>query len=121
VNRDTAPKQTGRPAYSDSLAASRASSQALKILATLSARQSPTTPTCDVTRLSPGLPAVYELRHMKWTTWAKRPEGQGLVEGKMNTVRLKKKRPCGRHGQHNVYSKMSIAGGPFRPILYCGD
>jgi hypothetical protein len=76
---------------------------------------------CDVTRLSPGVPAVYELRHMKWTTFAKHPEGQGSVEGEKNTVRLKKKRPCGRHGQHKVYSKMSIAGGPFRPILYCGD
>jgi hypothetical protein len=76
---------------------------------------------CDVTRLSPGLPAVYELRSMHWTHWEKRPVGQGLVNRRMNTVRLKKTRPCGRHGQHKVYSKMSIAGGPFRPILYCGD
>jgi hypothetical protein len=59
---------------------------------------------------------------MKWRTWAKHPEGQGSVKGEKNTVRLKKKRPCGPPGkQTKVYSKMSIAGGPFRPILYCGD
>jgi hypothetical protein len=75
---------------------------------------------CDVTRLS-GLPAVYELRHMKWTHWNKRPVGRGLVNGKLNIVRLKRTRPCGRDGEFKTYSQMSIAGRPFRPILYCGD
>lgn len=75
---------------------------------------------CDVTRLV-GTAAVSELRHMKWTRWAKRPVGRGLVNGRMNTVRLKGTRPCGPHGERKVYSKMSIAGRPFRPILYCGD
>jgi hypothetical protein len=75
---------------------------------------------CDVTRLG-GLPEVFELRHMKWTTWNKRPVGRGLVNGKIKTVRLKKTRRCGRHGEKKVYSKMSIEGRQFRKILYCGD
>ena len=58
---------------------------------------------------------------MKWTTWNKHPVGRGLVNGKSHRVRLKKTRPCGQHGELKVYSKMSIDGRPFRPILYCGD
>ena len=75
---------------------------------------------CDVTVTS-GLPAVDYLRHMHWTTWNKHPVGRGLVNGNSHRVRLKKTRPCGQFGEHKVYSKMSIDGRPFRPILYCGD
>ena len=76
---------------------------------------------CDVTRLDPGLPAVYELRHMEWTRWNKHPVGRGLVNGRPHRVRLKRTRPCGQHGESKVYSQMSIDGRPFRSILYCGD
>lgn len=76
---------------------------------------------CDVTRLD-GLPEVYELRNMEWTRWAKGARGQGRVDGNPNTtIRFKRARSCGQHGEYQVYSKMSINGRPFRPILYCGD
>jgi hypothetical protein len=75
---------------------------------------------CDITRLS-GVASVLELRHMKWTHWNKHPVGQGLVNGKTKTVRLKGTRPCGPHGEEQVYSKMSIDGRQFGSILYCGD
>ncbi len=75
---------------------------------------------CDVT-VTGGLPSVDYLRHMKWTTWNKHPVGRGLVNGTPHRVRLKKTRPCGQNGEFKVYSKMSIDGRPFRPLLYCGD
>lgn len=75
---------------------------------------------CEVTTLS-GLPDVDTLSHMTWTTWNKHPVGRGLVNGTPHRVRLKQPRPCGRDGEFAVYSKMSIDGRAFRPILYCGD
>jgi hypothetical protein len=76
---------------------------------------------CDVTRLKPGLPELFELRHMEWTRWNKHPVGRGLVNGRPHRVRLKRTRRCGPNGEVKVYSQMSIDGRPFRPILYCGD
>ena len=61
------------------------------------------------------------LRKMKWSRWDNRARGRGLVNGKMQSVRLKKRRPCGQFGEYEVFSEMSIDGGPFRSILYCGD
>ena len=34
---------------------------------------------CDVTRLKPGLPELFEFRHMEWTRWNKHPVGRGLI------------------------------------------
>lgn len=61
------------------------------------------------------------LRKMNWSRWDKRARGRGLVNGKRQSVRLRDRRPCGQFGQYKVFSKMSIGGGPFRSILYCGD
>ena len=72
---------------------------------------------CDVTKRL----HVQRLRKMKWSRWDKRARGRGLVNGRMQSVRLKNRRPCGQFGEYNVFSKMSIGGGRFRSILYCGD
>jgi len=64
---------------------------------------------------------VVKLRSMEWTRWSKRARGRGLVDGRQSTVRLRRRRPCGRNGQYKVYSQMSINGGAFRRILHCGD
>ena len=73
---------------------------------------------CDVTRVG-GLPVVEKLRNMDWSRWA--PEGargQGRVGGnKSTTIRFKRTRPCGPNGEQRVYSKMSINGRPFHPVL----
>ncbi len=77
---------------------------------------------CNVTRYKGGIPATVErLRSMRWTRWNRRAKGQGLVNDRPVTVRLKRRRPCGRNGRYKVYSKMSIDGGAFRRILHCGD
>ena len=75
---------------------------------------------CEVTRLD-GVPEICYLRKVKWTRWDNRGVGRGLVDGRRTVVRLKKTRPCGRFGEYDVYSEMSIGGRPFRPIRYCGD
>ena len=72
---------------------------------------------CDVTKRL----HVHRLRKMKWKRWDKQARGRGLVNGKTRSVRLKKRRPCGQFGEYKVFSKISIGGGPFRSILYCGD
>lgn len=76
---------------------------------------------CDVTSLGGGPATVDRLRSMEWTGWKKYAVGRGLVNGRMNTVRLRRTRSCGQHGEYKVYSEMSIDDRPFHPILYCGD
>lgn len=72
---------------------------------------------CDVTHRF----SVDRLRHMRWARWKKHAVGRGKVNGKQHTVRFKGTRPCGQFGEFQVYSKMSIDGRPFHPILHCGD
>lgn len=72
---------------------------------------------CDVTHRF----SVDRLRHMRWAHWKKHALGRGKVNGKQHTVRLKRTRPCGQFGEFDVYSKMSIDGRPWHPILHCGD
>jgi hypothetical protein len=76
---------------------------------------------CDVTRLGRN-GTVVKLRSMRWPHWRERAKGRGLVNGKQRTVRLRRGRPCGRHGEFSVYSQMKIVGrGTWRRILHCGD
>jgi hypothetical protein len=76
---------------------------------------------CDVTRLSNRPASVVKLRSMRWTRWHKRAQGRGLVNRRQRTVRLRRPRPCGLHGELSVYSQMRIGRNRWRPILYCGD
>jgi hypothetical protein len=64
---------------------------------------------------------VKRLRKMNWSRWDTRARGRGLVDGRVQSVRLRDRRRCGQHGEYKVFSKMSIGGGPFHSILYCGD
>lgn len=72
---------------------------------------------CDITRQY----NTYRLRSMHWDRWNNRARGRGRINHRKHTVRLKKTRPCGQFGEFDVYSKMSIDGGPWHRILYCGD
>jgi hypothetical protein len=74
-------------------------------------------PGCEITH---GYKA-WELRSMHWDRWNNRAKGRGRINHEKHTVRLKKTRPCGQFGQFDVYSKISIDGGPWHGILYCGD
>lgn len=72
---------------------------------------------CEITRSSHS----YQLRSMHWDRWNNRAKGRGRINHRKHVVRLKKTRPCGQFGQFDVYSKMSIDGGQWHNILYCGD
>ena len=72
---------------------------------------------CDITRRR----SVVELRSMRWERWGESALGRGLVNGRLRTVHLRRRRPCGQHGQYDVYSEMMIDRKGFRPILHCGD
>jgi hypothetical protein len=66
--------------------------------------------------------SVVKLRSMKWTHWGEGiTKGKGQVDGKKGTVRLRRPRPCGLHGELSVYSQMRIGRNRWRPIPYCGD
>jgi hypothetical protein len=77
---------------------------------------------CDVTRLGRN-GTVAKLRSMHWTRWGRHAQGRGLVNRRQSTVRLRRARRCGRHGEFRVYSQMKIGrpSNPWRRILYCGD
>jgi hypothetical protein len=77
---------------------------------------------CNVTRIGRG-PAgpVVKLRSMRWNHWRGRAKGRGLVDGRQRTVRLRRGRPCGQHGEFSVYSRMKLGDQRWRPILHCGD
>ena len=64
---------------------------------------------------------VFRLRSMWWTRWNGFARGRGRVDGRQRTVRLRRGRPCGQHGEFTVYSKMKIGGGRWHTILHCGD
>ena len=75
---------------------------------------------CNVTQLG-RYGDVFHLRSMSWSRWSGFARGRGRVDGDQRTVRLRRGRPCGLHGQFSVYSKMKIGGGRWHTILHCGD